>query len=58
MATKLDAGLAAITPKATPANLIRTSKEEEGSSKGEIWAVLRALAGVIGVIAVIGYLIG
>jgi len=37
---------------------MRISKEEEGSSKGEFWAVLRALAVLIGAVMLIGYLIG
>ena len=48
----------AVIQKRSPASPIRISKEEEGSAKGEIWAVLRALIAVVGAVVVIGYLIG
>lgn len=44
-------------PQRPPVNVIRSSKEEEGPVKGEIWAVLRALAVLVGVIVLIGFVI-
>ena len=57
MAIEQEARPEAVTPKRAVTNMIRISKEEEGSSKGEIWAVLRALSVLIGVIVLIGYVI-
>ena len=57
MAIEQEARPEAVTPKRAATNMIRISKEEEGSSKGEIWAVLRALSVLIGVIVLIGYVI-
>jgi len=57
MAIEQEARSEAITPKRAATNLIRTSKEEEGTSKGEIWAVARALFVLIGAIVLIGYVI-
>jgi len=36
---------------------MRNSKEEEGPVKGELWAVLRALVVLVGIIILIGYAI-
>jgi hypothetical protein len=38
--------------------LIRVAKPEEGSSQGEVWAVLRALGLVVIGVGVLGYLFG
>jgi hypothetical protein len=38
--------------------VIRISKPEEGSAKGEFWAVLRAVVFLIVGILVLGYVIG
>lgn len=58
MAIDQDARSEAVTPNHSPANVKRTSKEEEGPVKGELWAVLRSLILLIGAIGVIGYVIG
>ena len=58
MAIEQEARSEAVIPKRASANVMRISKEEEGSSKGELWAVLRALGLVIGAIVLIGYIIG
>lgn len=44
-------------PQRPPINVIRSSKEEEGPVEGEIWAVLRALALLVGFIMLVGYVI-
>ena len=58
MAIEQKAPSEAVIPKRAAANRMWISKEEEGSSKGELWAVLRALGLVIGAIVLIGYIIG
>lgn len=58
MAIEQEAPSDGVTPLRDSANVMRISKEEEGSSKGEFWAFLRALAVLIGAIMLIGYLIG
>jgi len=47
----------AVVPQRAPVNVMRSSKEEEGPVRGELWAVLRALSVLIGVIILIGYVI-
>lgn len=44
-------------PQRPPINVISSSKEEEGPVKGEIWAVLRALAVLVGLIVLVGFVI-
>ena len=58
MAIEPDARPKAFTSKRASTDVIWISKEEEGSSKGELWAVLRALAILIGLIVLIVYIIG
>jgi hypothetical protein len=41
-----------------PPNFYSTSKPEEGSQRGEIWAVLRALVALIAVVLGLGWLVG
>lgn len=57
MVTEQQAPSAGAIPQRPTINVIRISKEEEGSAKGEIWAVLRALAVLVGVIVLIGFVI-
>ena len=57
MVTEQESPLNAGMPQRPPVNVISSSKEEEGPVKGEIWAVMRALAVLIGFILVIGFLI-
>ncbi|UPY39232.1 hypothetical protein [Sediminicoccus sp. KRV36] len=57
MVTEQDAPPGAIIPQRPPINVLRSSKEEEGPVKGEIWAVLRALAVLVGFIILVGWLI-
>jgi hypothetical protein len=40
-----------------PPNLYTTSKPEEGSSSGEVWAVLRALLALVAAVLAIGWLV-
>jgi hypothetical protein len=44
-------------PRRAPINVMSSAKEEEGSAKGEIWAVLRALGVLVGVIVLVGFVI-
>lgn len=57
MVTQQEAPSGATIPQRPPINVMSSSKEEEGPVKGEIWAVLRALAVLVGVIVLIGFLI-
>ncbi|MEI6160467.1 MAG: hypothetical protein WCP77_11565 [Roseococcus sp.] len=57
MVTEQEAPRGAIIPQRPPINVMSSSKEEEGPVKGEIWAVLRALGVLVGVIILIGFLI-
>lgn len=57
MVTEQEASNEAIVPQESPANVMRSSKEEEGPVKGELWAVLRALGVLVAVIIVIGFVI-
>jgi len=57
MAIELEARPEALVPQRDPVTVMRSSKEEEGPVKGELWAVLRAFSALIGVIMVIGYLV-
>ncbi|WP_421990336.1 hypothetical protein [Roseococcus sp.] len=54
-------------PRAAPAvgtsdpaqgTVIRIAKAEEGTSKGEFWAVLRAVVFLVAGILLLGYIIG
>lgn len=40
-----------------PPNLYSTSKPEEGGASGELWAVVRALSFLVGVVLVLGWLL-
>jgi hypothetical protein len=57
MVTEQEAPSGAAVPRRPPVNVLRSSKEEEGPVKGEIWAVLRALTVLVGLIVVIGFVI-
>jgi len=57
VATEQDGRPEAVVPAADPGNVMRNSKEEEGPVKGELWAVLRALVVLVGIIILIGYAI-
>jgi hypothetical protein len=57
MVTEQDSPTGAAIPQRPPINVMRSSKDEEGPVKGEIWAVLRALAVLVGVIVLIGFVI-
>lgn len=57
MVTEQDASPKAVIPKRPPVNVMSSAKEEEGSTKGEFWAVLRAFAVLVGVIILLGLLI-
>ena len=57
MVTEQEASTEVIMPQRPPVNVIRSSKEEEGPVKGELWAVLRALSVLVLVIIFIGYII-
>jgi len=46
-----------VLPHRAPVSVMRNSKEEEGPVKGELWAVLRALAALVGIIILVGYVI-
>jgi hypothetical protein len=57
MVTEQGAPMRGAIPQRPPVNVMRSSKEEEGPVKGEIWAVLRALAFLVGFIILVGYVI-
>ncbi len=57
MVTEHEASADSLMPQRPPVNVIRSSKDEEGPVKGELWAVLRALGVLVGVIMLIGFLI-
>jgi hypothetical protein len=57
MVTEQEALPAANIPRRPPINVMSSAKEEEGPVKGEIWAVLRALAVLMGFIILVGFLI-
>lgn len=57
MVTEQEAPSGGAIPQRPPINVIRSSKEEEGPVKGEIWAVLRALGLLVGFIILVGYVI-
>lgn len=57
MVTEQEAPTGAVIPQRPPVNVLRSSKEEEGPVKGEIWAVLRALVVLVGLIVAIGFVI-
>ncbi|WP_421992608.1 hypothetical protein [Roseococcus sp.] len=42
----------------SPVNVLRTARPEEGTSEGEVWAVLRALGLVVLAVIVLGYIFG
>ncbi|WP_424811928.1 hypothetical protein [Roseococcus sp. YIM B11640] len=56
MAEETEGPAAAAVP-AHQANVIRIAKAEEGSAKGEFWAVLRAVIFLICGILVLGWII-
>ncbi|MDB5413483.1 MAG: hypothetical protein JWR10_1818 [Rubritepida sp.] len=57
MANQENPPAAAIATDPSKGNVIRISKAEEGSAKGEFWAVLRAVIFLVGGILVLGYII-
>ena len=57
MVTEQEASNEVIASQRAPVNVMRSSKEEEGPVKGELWAVLRALGVLVAVIIVIGFVI-
>lgn len=57
MVTEQEAPPGSMLPQRPPVNEIRSSKEEEGPVKGEFWAVLRAMAVLVGIIVLLGFLI-
>jgi len=57
MVMEQDPRAEAVLPHRAPVSVMRNSKEEEGPVKGELWAVLRALAALVGIIILVGYVI-
>lgn len=57
MVTEQEAPTGGVIPQRPPVTVIRSSKEEEGPVKGEVWAVLRAMALLVAFIILLGYLI-
>lgn len=58
MAEEQGTPVEAVAANANRGTVIRIAKEEEGSEKGEFWAVLRAVIFLICGILVLGYIIG
>jgi hypothetical protein len=58
MADEQGVPAAAVAANANRGTVIRIAKAEEGSAKGEFWAVLRAVIFLVCGILVLGYLIG
>jgi hypothetical protein len=58
MADKQGTYTGALAADPNRGTVIRIAKPEEGSSKGEFWAVLRAVVFLVVGILVLGYIIG
>lgn len=58
MADEKEAPPGAVAADPSQGTVIRVAKIEEGSTKGEFWAVLRAVLVLFLVILVLGYIVG
>lgn len=58
MADEQGAPTGAVAADPNRGTVIRIAKAEEGSAKGEFWAVLRAVIFLVCGILVLGYIIG